>query len=311
VGGEKPNTGKKCFVIAPIGDPGTEERRKVDALVRSITDTLGTDKWEVVAAHNISESGSISDQIIRHLVEDDLVIADLTGLNRNVMYELGVRHARALPTILLAERETSIPFDIAHERVLEFQTDWAGLREFMQNLKGFVEEAMAAEPDNPVYRVARTSLLDTIELDDAGQVFSEHLAHIEAQLSCLQRIEGMLSRLVRFQLGQSVPRRVPSSEVVPLVPWAVRSAPRYNALGNVFYDILAKGTPESVQRFKEEAGERWLFQVYPYTLAGGTYAILAETFIYSGEQSRLQGFESWLRVQKHVAIQSVTINVPQ
>jgi len=47
--------------------------------------------FEIIVPHEISASGSINKDIITNIYNDELVIANLTGLNPNVMYELSFR----------------------------------------------------------------------------------------------------------------------------------------------------------------------------------------------------------------------------
>ncbi|MEU8033019.1 hypothetical protein AB0C13_31035, partial [Streptomyces sp. NPDC049099] len=65
-------------------------------------------------------AGDINEQICRHVIESDLVIADVSGGNPNVMYELGLRHITGKPTIHIGEAG-QLPFDIASIRTIRYQ----------------------------------------------------------------------------------------------------------------------------------------------------------------------------------------------
>jgi tetratricopeptide (TPR) repeat protein len=62
-------------------------------------------------ADEIAEPGRITDQIIEAIKRADFVVADLTGNNPNVMYELGYAQALGKPTILLNQAVDKTPFD--------------------------------------------------------------------------------------------------------------------------------------------------------------------------------------------------------
>ena len=112
---------KTCFVIAPIDDEGSEVRRRADQvlmhIIKPATKECG---YEAVRADEISEPGIITSQIIQRLIDDDLVIADLTGRNPNVFYELAVRHTVKKPVVQIIQADESIPFDIAPTRTIHF-----------------------------------------------------------------------------------------------------------------------------------------------------------------------------------------------
>ena len=59
-----------------------------------------------------SKIGSIVSGIVNNLNTADLVIADLTGLNHNVMYELGVRHSLKRGTIIISQNLNNLPSDL-------------------------------------------------------------------------------------------------------------------------------------------------------------------------------------------------------
>jgi len=60
----------------------------------------------------------ITSQVIQHIVDDPLVIADLTGMNPNVFYELAIRHAIRKPLVQIVNKGENIPFDVAGMRTI-------------------------------------------------------------------------------------------------------------------------------------------------------------------------------------------------
>jgi hypothetical protein len=112
---------KICFVIAPIGEPNSETRKISDQIFNHlISATITALGYKPVRADHISEPGIISSQVVQHVLDSPLVIADLTGRNPNVFYELAIRHAVQKPVIQIIMEEEQIPFDIAGTRTIRF-----------------------------------------------------------------------------------------------------------------------------------------------------------------------------------------------
>ena len=152
---DRTETSQICFVITPIGGDLSDTRRSADGLVDEvIAPVMESRGLEVVVAHRIASSGSIPRQVIEYIVEAPLVIANLSGLNPNVMYELAIRHAVLKPIVTLAEDGTRLPFDVADQRTLFFKNDMAGAFKLRRELAVAVDAALAnAEADNPFYHV--------------------------------------------------------------------------------------------------------------------------------------------------------------
>ena len=112
-------TKKTCFVIAPIGEPESNTRRWSDQVLRYIIrPAVEPCGYKAVRADDIDEPGIITSQVIQRVVEEPLVIADLTERNPNVFYELAIRHAVRKPFIQIINERENIPFDVAATRTI-------------------------------------------------------------------------------------------------------------------------------------------------------------------------------------------------
>jgi nucleoside 2-deoxyribosyltransferase len=177
----------ECFVIAPIGDPRTDTRRQTDGLLEEAIRPVVEEKigLDVTAAHQMPEAGSITRQVLQQLLEAELVVADLTGLNANVMYELAVRHAKGRPVVPIAEKGTSLPFDITTERTIFYEESFHGLNELKPKLKDAARAALGdEEPDNPIYRAQQDfQMREAVAGDDAMEYVMNRLDEIESAIS--------------------------------------------------------------------------------------------------------------------------------
>ncbi len=113
---------KACFVIAPIGEPDSETRKRSDKLLRHIIAPTARECGYAnpIRADHIAEPGIITRQVIKHIVEDALVIADLSEQNPNVFYELALRHALRKPLVQMIRKSEKIPFDVGMMRTIQF-----------------------------------------------------------------------------------------------------------------------------------------------------------------------------------------------
>lgn len=112
---------KRCFVVSPIGDAGTDIRKNADQLyqhiIKPVCEKCG------FAAQRVDEfntSGSITQEILDALDDYELVIADLTGHNPNVFFEIGYRSKSQKPIIHLKRKDEIIPFDVSAIRTFEY-----------------------------------------------------------------------------------------------------------------------------------------------------------------------------------------------
>lgn len=112
---------KKCFIVCPIGDKNSNERNRSDKLYRHIICPVCREAgFEPIRVDRLNRPDSITENIIEHLSLDDVVIADITGRNPNVFYEIGYRMALKMPIILMREDGERIPFDMVIIRSFEY-----------------------------------------------------------------------------------------------------------------------------------------------------------------------------------------------
>jgi len=151
---------KSCFVIGPIGDLGSETRKRSDFLLNNLIHPAVRECGfgDPLRADHIPEPGMITHQIIKHLVESSLVVADLTELNANVFYELAVRHMTRKPCIQFMVKGTKIPFDISGVRTI--QVDHMDDEGVGAARKEMVKQIKAGEASGSV----RSPIADAMEL---------------------------------------------------------------------------------------------------------------------------------------------------
>jgi hypothetical protein len=115
---------KLCFVIGPIGSDESDERRRSFRVLKNIVEPAAEQcGYAALSAKDIPGSGIIMSDVIKYVVTAPLVIADLTGGNANVFYELALRHAVGRPVVQIIAKAEKIEFDVKQLRTLRFDID--------------------------------------------------------------------------------------------------------------------------------------------------------------------------------------------
>ena len=170
--------GKSCFVVSAFGANADEQRRHKQVLRHLVQKVLG-DRFRVIRADEIDDEGLITNQIIEHLIDDDLVVADLTGLNPNVFYEIAVRHAARKPIVHLITSDQEIPFDVANMRAIQYALDdpdalESAQAELNRKVRAIEESEWNAAP-NPISAARDVWLLqesEQPEVREAGEILA-------------------------------------------------------------------------------------------------------------------------------------------
>jgi len=103
--------------------------------IREVAEKLG---FVVERADDIEHNEAILQVIQERIRDTDAIIADTTGRNPNVFYEIGYAHALNKPTILISRRGPPLPFDVQSMNIIMYE-NIVELRERLENrIKGTV-----------------------------------------------------------------------------------------------------------------------------------------------------------------------------
>lgn len=135
----------KVFVIMPFQDEFFE--------VYEMLKMSFEGEYEFSNAGDEGNQQNIMKDIIEPIYKSDIIIADLTGLNPNVMYELGIAHTFNKKTIVITQDDLSkLPFDLKQYRAKNYSTHFKMFAELVEYLKNNMHGAVSGEViySNPV-----------------------------------------------------------------------------------------------------------------------------------------------------------------
>lgn len=105
----------KCFFIMPFAE-------KYDIVYGTIQECLLNKGFLPVRVDKVSGSNAIMNKIMNEILSAQYVIVDMSELNPNVFYELGIAHCfkEARNVIIIKDKETNAPSDIRHMNYIEY-----------------------------------------------------------------------------------------------------------------------------------------------------------------------------------------------
>lgn len=196
----KDETNNICFIISPIGEKDTPTRKRADDLLDCLINPILKEfKIESIRADKISSPGMITTQVITHILNDKLVIADLSDHNPNVYYELALRHAFRKPVIQLIEEGQKIPFDVMGIRTISYNLNNPRLlREAEEKLKNAICSSFTNETkiESPVTIAARIEDLTKSDKSENIAIFQTLIEHTSL---INRKLDNMESRVCRTE----------------------------------------------------------------------------------------------------------------
>ena len=132
-----------CFVMMPFGD---HHDLRYESIYKPAIESLNFDSKR---ADNLFRPSPIIKDIWEYINKSKILIADITGSNANVMYELGLAHAIAKPVIIISDTIDSVPFDLRYLRLLLYDMQNPNWSEDLKvRISNSIEEIIASPTDS-------------------------------------------------------------------------------------------------------------------------------------------------------------------
>jgi len=216
---------KLCFVIMPF----REELKEVYEY--GIKPAVIDSGYRCIRADESISIGNITRIIIEHILQADVIIADLTGHNPNVFYELGVSHSVGNKTIMITQDIQSVPFDIKSYRIISYEQTIEGA----QGLRGQISKEIhnidywSISPTNPVqdfgmltpkidngvkdFDKRLTAIETQIKSESSARIQQESVANFETILKRLDDLEDIVSSLMKESRKPEVTAKIHKAEI--------------------------------------------------------------------------------------------------
>lgn len=244
-GKETPPT---CFLIMPISDQEGYPRGHFNEVRHALFDAACGSDFKTVRADDVQKSDIIHLSILRQLLDADIAICDLSGLNPNVMFELGLRQAFGKPVVLVKDSETKLPFDISGIRAITYAhtlrvTDIERAR---KSISDSLNETLRAHQQGEL----GNSLVDLLSMDAAQVKDIGQTEALELRLQLLEKntnkTAAALTSIERSLQSMVVPSREARNAMMEndaFLSGVVTSRPFRNALA----DMLPTNPPDEFE----------------------------------------------------------------
>lgn len=195
---------KICFVVMGFGKKMDYRRSKVidlNIIYEKVIKNLFKDlkDYELIRADEISSSEIIDVSMYSLLLKADLVIADITTMNANAIYELGIRHAlKPFSTIIMMQEneKEKIPFDLSHCRIFTYKDygeilDDEEAKQIKERLHAFVQGSEEQKTDSPLYTYLPDIIPPKMSDDEFNKVIDSAKTKEETILSLVSKAENL------------------------------------------------------------------------------------------------------------------------
>ncbi|MEZ8408739.1 hypothetical protein AB6C88_13085 [Vibrio splendidus] len=196
----------QCFVIMPISsqdgyDDGHFQLVYEDIIKPAII-AAGLNPFRADESKN---TNLIQLDILRNVIESPIAICDMSSKNPNVFYELGMRQAFDLPTVLLRDEITNAPFDVNGLRYVTYKKDMkhrdvvSAVDELTVALVDTFEKRDDKSEINSLIRLmelANPAKINQVELTDEARFEKLNELHLKEIMSSIDSLNSNQNRIM-------------------------------------------------------------------------------------------------------------------
>ena len=170
-------TVSSCFILMPFKEPFETYYNTI------IKPAVLTANLDALRGDSLFTPTPIMGDVWQMIQDAHVLVAELTGKNPNVFYELGLGHAIGKPIVLISETMDDVPFDLQQLRVILYdKNDPAWGNKLKNNIVAALAETMS-EPVNAVPPMFRKKVKSQAPSDSELKVKLEMLE---------QQVRGLL-----------------------------------------------------------------------------------------------------------------------
>lgn len=142
-----------------------------DYYISAIKPAIAESHLSPVRADEVYGAGAIIEDIYNEIKGSTVLVADVTGKNPNVSYELGMAHALNKPVVIITQSTEDVPFDYKHLRHIRYDVREIGWVESLKKSIKSTIEAVLQEPSKHLALKSGGANLSKTMIDHLVQMY--------------------------------------------------------------------------------------------------------------------------------------------
>ena len=194
---KKKDKEKVCFIIMPISDQEGYDKghfkRVYEHIIKPACESAG---FKPVRADDEVKTNYIVIDIIKKIIESDMVLCDLSSKNANVFYELGIRQAFNKKAVLIKDIKTGRVFDIQGLRAIDYDESLRidSVEKNIQEISNTLKETYEYDGDDinsliQLLSIQPAKLSDSFELSNDSSIILKAIDEIKNRIGNLEKTD--------------------------------------------------------------------------------------------------------------------------